>query len=421
VAEPTNPDDNATQAPAAARAGGAGAQGASTTPAAPATPDPLLGAPVAVDIGWTVAVLFGCLPSDEQPAHHLPTEHELPRTQRIDVELVRLRCLLTRLAAQVPAIATQLPGVPAAPPPPNQAADPDAETATSAVEDPFHVAFRAFNIAMLKALACVGRELELAYELGRSLRDTANPPLPGDRTDQKQLDALKGQFARSRVSALQEWLATLDPHLPPDSAAIVGASLGRWSDFYTIVFDPSSPGSLRRTNFFDFRRTAVAQTTAVDVSRDLQFQGDAWIDLLTGAESTTGLLTPEAYVAAGEAALSRTVRIVKRVALHYWFALFLLAAALAGILTVSALYLGGAGKVWTQISAIAGALGVTAKAIGTSVARLSSEAERPIYHLEELDAMAWAVTTLPEVRVNNRGVRALRRSGIQRSAPLGHV
>jgi hypothetical protein len=81
----------------------------------------------------------------------------------------------------------------------------------------------------------------------------------------------------------------------------------------------------------------------------------------------------------------------------------------------------GTAKVWTQIAAIASALGVSAKGIGSTIARLSESAERPVYQAEKLDAMAWAVTTLPEVRISNRGVRALRRSGIQRSASLSRV
>jgi hypothetical protein len=107
---------------------------------------------------------------------------------------------------------------------------------------------------------------------------------------------------------------------------------------------------------------------------------------------------------------------------HYWFALLILALALAGVLFVSARYMGGASKVWTQIAAVAGALGVTAKGIGGGVSRLSEQAAKPIYRLEEIDAMAWAVTTLPTVEdLDHEGVRTLRRNGIQGAGPLGHI
>ena len=131
-------------------------------------------------------------------------------------------------------------------------------------------------------------------------------------------------------------------------------------------------------------------------------------------------MSPEGLVAAGEAALGRTARIVKRIVVHYWFALLILAAALAGVLYVSATYLGGAAKVWTQIAAVAGALGVTTKGIGSAMARLYADAEKPIFSLEENDAKAWAVTTIPaNLKVSIRGVHALRRNGIPPSGPMG--
>jgi len=46
--------------------------------------------------------------------------------------------------------------------------------------------------------------------------------------------------------------------------------------------------------------------------------GDVWLGLVIGAESTAGLLTPEANVAAGQADLSRTVRIIGRVVRRNW-------------------------------------------------------------------------------------------------------
>jgi hypothetical protein len=149
-------------------------------------------------------------------------------------------------------------------------------------------------------------------------------------------------------------------------------------------------------------------------------QGDSWLNLLVGAESSDGLLTPEGFVAAGEAALSRTARIIKKILLQYWFALLILLIVLAVVLFFSAQNLSGAGKVWTQIAAIVGALGVTAKGIGSTMAVLSKDAEKPIFGLEKIDAMAWAVTTIPVgLKLNNQGVRVLRASGIRPPSPLG--
>lgn len=59
--------------------------------------------PALIDVGWTVAVLFGHLPSqnDEQPRLTLPSENELAHDERIQVELTRLECLLRGLDLQV--------------------------------------------------------------------------------------------------------------------------------------------------------------------------------------------------------------------------------------------------------------------------------------------------------------------------------
>jgi hypothetical protein len=444
--------------------------------------------PLAVDIGWTMAVLFGQLrPAMDQPSDRLPTEHELPPDQRVGLEVERVNSLLARLGALLPASPKTATGVPddaviSAP-----AAAGGTSAAAPAPAGGFHEDLEKANLAILKWLARAGREFGLAYQLGRSLRDTANPPLrsgpagadagtdqgqPADigglsltpaqqteietqagkiqtaceqeaelaghvLTDDEKAefisaakaqalrqfaarDAVKSQLSRPRVSKLQEWLATLAERLPTDSAAIVSASVGRWCDFTATVFEPSTPGSLKT------RGVTGSYPSQLDVAGEvldsLLPQGDAWLNLLVGTESSCGLLTPEGFVAAGEAALGRTARIIRKIALHYWFALLVLAAVLAGILYAAARDLSGAAKVWTQIAAVASALGVTTKGIGSSMTELSRDAEKPIFGLEKIDAMAWAVTSLPvEMKLNNAGVRALRRSGIPRSGPLGRV
>jgi hypothetical protein len=367
--------------------------------------------PVALDVGWTMAVLFGFIRDNpDQSAIQLPTENELSEVDRVSVEVARLHSLLTRLAAALPmsspVLDASVADLEAA-----WATPPDGLTSKHALQ----AVLRERNLAYLRTFAGIDHSLTLAYQAGRSLRDTANPPVRGGRTNADILAALEAQLRRARIAKLQEWLATLAPNLSDAPAAVVAASIGRWSDFGYTVFDDSAPGALKGNS------ASAKEALAPTFTHYLLDQGDVWRNLLVGAESTSGLLTPEAYVAAGEAALSRTVRIVRRVILHYWVALVVLAVALAAIMYFAARYLDGAAKVWTQIAAIAGALGVTAKGIGTSVAHLSEAAERPIYRKEELDAMAWAITTLPSVKVTNGGVRALRRSGIERSAPLGHV
>jgi hypothetical protein len=121
-------------------------------------------------------------------------------------------------------------------------------------------------------------------------------------------------------------------------------------------------------------------------------------------------------VAAGEATLGRSARIVRKVAAHYWFVLLILAAALY----LAAVGISGAGRVWTQIAAVAGTFGVTWRGIATVVTRLSKEAGKTLFGLEKIDAMAWAVTSIPAgLSLDAAGVRVLRRAGITPPGPMG--
>jgi hypothetical protein len=403
---------------------------------------------LAVDAGWTMALLFGEL----QPApgrrptvsDRLPTEHELPPDQRVQLEGKRINALLARLGALLSETPDPKPGVP------HVTLSVSSSGAAGALDQ---TGLIRLNLDILEWLACAGREYGIAYQLGRSLRDTANPPLrlDGERSDadkkditarEKQLtpkkaptdpqeaakkekgaeeqsnwefgarEALIKQLSRTRVTKIQEWLFTLTPDLPDDAAAIVGASIGRWGDLTYTIFDTKSSGGL------SWRQSQLE--VAGELTRSLLPQGDAWINLLVGAESPEGLLTPEAFVAAGEAALDRTARICKKIATRYWYVLVIVAIAVAAALFFAARDVGGAARAWTQIATVAAALGITAKGIGTALARLSAGAEKPIYGLEKVDAMAWSVTTIPDnLKLSPRGVSALRQSAITSSSPMG--
>lgn len=292
---------------------------------------------LAVDIGWTMAVLFGQLEhtsiNGRQPVDdRLPTEHELLPDERKELEEQRLNMLLARLgtlfpaslnpegelpevhlatggvgagaatqasgsdrAAEAPAydanaVAPAPPGREALAPPGKDNPAPAKENGPASVgkagpssaEEADRKTLNDANLEILVWLACAGREYSIAYQLGRSLRDTAAPPPREDdakrsagkqeidaRASQLQAssewtaiqakknlppkewpqaaeeraqrefgarDALLKQLSRARVSKVQEWLSTLGPCLPADSAAIVSASIGRWSDLITTIF-----------------------------------------------------------------------------------------------------------------------------------------------------------------------------------------
>jgi hypothetical protein len=444
------------------------------------------GVSVALELGWTMAVLFGELrPGPPDAGKRLPTEHELPRKQRTKLEIARANSLRDRLGTllQTEPPVTAIESTRNSNGGSSRGTRAGAQPGRSSRRPPdsFPRELERVNYEILKWLACEGREFSLAYQLGRSLRDTANPPLrtaevgaaygdeiraradeitqehgetalaakaprndgrPPELTraeihkineealDQARRDfaapgAIAAQLSRTRVARLQEWLSTLAPSLPEDSAGIVSASIGRWCDLATTIFDEDSPGSLKRFSRSSGLRSWFRAPSERDVATKLLTclldQGDVWLNLLVGTESAEGLLTPEGFVAAGEASLNRTIRIIWRIVIHYRAALVVLALAVVGIFFI-AHGIGGAGQAWTEIGAVASALGVTTKGIGSTMAKLSRDAERPIFGLEKIDAMAWAVTTIPEdLKLTGRGVHALRQSGIPGPTPLGRV
>lgn len=354
--------------------------------------------PLALQAGWTLALLYGHIPqaSDDSPKE-LPTVHELTPDERVKLELGRLNHILGGLAACPEYSGSGLPA--------------DVHDLGAIGSPEFKGKLMRFHLKLLDALVTGAPEAELAYQLGRSLRDTVNPP--GGPEDPRA-PALARQLARGRIAQIQEWLATLSAYLPQHTAAIVGASMGRWSELAAATVDTRAT-ALKRA------RGAGKEKFAWDMCRYLLPQGDLWLMLLIGERPTAGLLGPEAYVAAGEAALRRSARIARSVLRHFWFVLFLLAVTLSGILYLAVTYLGGAAKVWTSIAAIGGSVGISAKGITSAIARLGAEAERPVFGLEEEDAMAWAITLLPHADLKPRGVRRLRRAGVSPTTGLGNV
>ena len=65
--------------------------------------------------------------------------------------------------------------------------------------------------------------------------------------------------------------------------------------------------------------------------------------------------------------------------------------------------------------------GITARAVASTTTRLATEAERPVFAEAEEDVMAWAITTMPPLRLSPRRVRQLRSAGIAPTHSLGRV
>lgn len=415
--------------------------------------------PVAFEIGWTMALLYRLdpqpppqIPGPPALPSRLPSGHELGGMPRLELERARLGALVQRLGGEgAPYAGTFTPDLGALAAWPRQApGTPGGEASGGEVSapgdtpaggqgrqsaQPLSAVVEELNLSMLTALAKCGTEVESGYRIGRALRDTVVPaPVPPGQHVPGLRDSDSGPiretlrmelsaFDPGRVALIQQWLAAAAANFPKNAAKVVSASLGRWAAFVSAALNLDTTGNLTATGSQRRRRTRFTNRheLANRITYDLRVQGDLWLDLLTGAQSTEGLLTPEGYVAAGEAALSRTLRIVVEVLRHYWLVAVAVLAGLGVVLgiCVATETVAGAAKVWTAIAAAAAALGISWKGIGAAIPKLAAKGESPIMALEEVDAMAWSVTSLPAVQLNPEGVRALRRAGVSKSAPTG--
>jgi len=404
----------------------------------PAAPDLSKAVPPGLRLGWTMAVLYrvslaavrGAPDSDALQRDQLRSEHELDPRGRINLEMTRLVALIRGLNGAgspyegkfSPDVAPLITAWWGAAEPASQA--PPGEDVYKERVLALNEALPDFNLCVLTEAAKCGLELELGYETGRSLRDTVDPPeyTPQPSTGTASgagndviplLDRLRQSLDRDRVAIIQEGLTVLAPHFPENAAKIVSSSLGRWSDLAQVALVDGTPGRLRNDS------PAEKQKFAGQMRPLLLRQGDTWLNLLVGDQTTSALLSPEGYVAAGDAALRRTADIIGKTAWRYKWALLALLVALGVVLAGAAVYLGGASKLWTSIAAFAGTIGVTWKGIASGIPKVAGDAERPIFGAEEVEAMAWSITTLPSIQATRRGVNYLRASGTGPRAPLG--
>src|SRR5215469_5132296 len=127
----------------------------------PVATAPLTTVQLALYTGWTMAVLYGNLQDQPAKVPELRTVNELQPQQRRELELSRLEYLLKQLTS-VPAIAS---------------ANLIAKVPASAADDQFSAKLSDLHLRILEALTAGPADTLLAYQLGRSLRDTVNPPL----------------------------------------------------------------------------------------------------------------------------------------------------------------------------------------------------------------------------------------------------
>lgn len=362
----------------------AAAAGVPPLPAAPPRPDPACTA--AFSAGWVVATLHGTLLSEDLgPADALPAIQELGRNERVSFGLDQLDVLLTTLR---PLLHPRAGGVPATTDAARHAWDP-------ATPAPFRTCLEDLHLVLVEGLTLGRSHLGSSYVLGRWLADLSGKPTTKE--------GFAAQYSKARLSALQGVLKDLDGVFAPHAAAAVSGGLAHWAAWLSV----SSDGDWKDTNG---RATTTVATAAVA-------QGEHWRALLSGEKDPTSLLTPEAYVQAGEAALRRAGTIAWRVLANFWLPIVIAVAVIVGAVFVALFYAKGTAKVWTSVVAAAGGLGITAQGIKTAARQAATKAGGSLLEGAESDAIGWAATWLPPTAAQGAVAgrshsRKLRRMGV---------
>lgn len=301
-------------------------------------------------LGWEISRLHlsGCSAvthaSSSASRPSLPGLSDLPKDRRtqvcidsVDARLVRISAVFTGSRIRVPST-EQL----------HRAFD-------DGVEEPeFRQAVRTLHLQLLRALTVAESRLGTAYTLGRALHETHT------MNDVADLD---GSLRFYRVLGICRSLDDLKGWFPPHSARAVAGSLRRWRDWVA-----SKPIALAGTDPKASQR----------VRDTLLRQGDLWHGLLTGEQRGTDLLSSIDYVDAATALARQSQMLLGRLVRRY--ALTLAVTALVVVVAlVSAALTDGLPEVAASIVAVAGALGLTWKGVGVSIAHLATSLREPLW------------------------------------------
>lgn len=304
----------------------------------------------AFDLGWLMAELFWDIPRrDPRASEHLPTVKELGAKDRVPLGFRQVGALASALGCDV---------------------RPETLTATAEQawndsegnKETFLNEVGALHVQILDGLAALNSSLANAYMAGRSLSDMCWRATPEDPKD---------AFNPFRFEYVRAWLIGATSMFPPLAVDAVTESVDQW------VKSLNSPYPAR---------------PRVEVIRA---QGDIWRSVLTGDVPLDTLLTPDRYVDAATATLKRSARLAWRVVWHLSPVLLLfLAGAIAAIVEV-ATHLHGLAKLWSILGSAAGWLGLSWSTVRARLARLVTDAAKPVWQLSEADAVAAAITRLP--------------------------
>jgi hypothetical protein len=332
---------------------------------------------VAFGLGWTMAELYdhdfvvdAPAPDPPPPGHgdpplRLPGMSRLTPAQRLSMRLAKIDGALAALRATFTAAGLTAPTT-----------DDVRAQFTAAQLDRLAArrAIRALHVSTLAGLTAADPALGKAYGLGRALADTCQQA--NDR------DALKERFGHFRLENLREWLNDLASALPEHAAKAVLASLTRWEAWVANAV------ALSDEQFAPAR----APLNAI-----IRRQGEMWRGLLCGEKDPRDGLTPDDYADAAGSVARRGLQLGRSVLSRYALPVVLL--LLAVVLIVLFVVQNPTSRLVTSVAAVAAALGITWKSVGSVAEKLLRAVGKPLWGSELDTAVGNAITFLPTVPV----------------------
>lgn len=262
---------------------------------------------------------------------------------------------------------------------------------------------------LLTELTAADPRLGTAYGLGRALADSCREPA--------DLAGLKKELSPYRIANLLHWLDDLVTALPAHAGHSVATSLGRWSD---ALYPPTNRAAAATRNpwkklqSWRQRRRRPKPLDATDADKvdeavkALRRQGELWRALLSAEKRGQDMLEIDNYLDAGNEIAHRMAGIVRRAVWKMPLLTFIVGALVGvGIWLLSE---GNSGHLVAGATSVLAGLGLTWKGLGTALGQLAGKLEQPLWGAVLDDAIADAITLLPDNKAEDGGRREVARS-----------
>jgi hypothetical protein len=232
-----------------------------------------------------------------------------------------------------------------------------------------------------RALATEDVHVATGLDLGRMLADTvllANPKTP---------ETLVDEFDHFRLGNAYDWLDDLHSLLPDHASDAVTGSLKQWE-----VWVAGNSGVVPIG-------TEKASVVHERFTRSLHHQGEVWRRLLCGEKLALDLLSSFDYKKAGDRVAKRFLGLIGTYIVSWRYVILIFAGSIAGIAYAVVTFAPpGSSTTAALIATAAGSLGISWKTVASTLGRVTTAAEGPLWDTEVKEAIVISATSCEVLR-----------------------